>query len=311
MIRFILFFLIFSHVFGNEAVTYSFSGGRFGDQLLCYLRAKWISYEYDIPLLYKPFPYSSELTLDKVESRFENEKFKENIYIKNSQSILPKDKRRSILYTAPYFAEPEYERNRYRYSFTVNWKDPDFRALAKELIAPKKNLQLIEPPSGSISIAVHVRRGGGYDSKTWNVSFPLKLPSINFYITALKKMVKYFEGRSLYCFIFTDEQDPGSIVKEIENAVDSPNIVFDSRRENHHTKNVLEDFFSLFNFDALIRPESSFSIIPSLLKDYAILIVPKTFHRFKDEVEIDECLVSINENLYKDLMQNSAFKIRR
>ncbi|MFA5306719.1 MAG: hypothetical protein WC365_04680, partial [Candidatus Babeliales bacterium] len=52
---------------GISAVTYGLSGGRFGDNLLCYVHAKWISYKYHIPLLYFPFEYSSHLVFDEAE----------------------------------------------------------------------------------------------------------------------------------------------------------------------------------------------------------------------------------------------------
>lgn len=295
----------------NEAITYSFSGGRFGDQLLSYLHAKWLSYEYDIPILYQPFPYSSELTLDNVENRFEKEIFKEHIYIKTVESILPKNKSRSILYTCPYFAEAEYERNRYCCKVMVNWKDPDFRLLVKSLIMPKKKLQLIEPSSESVNIAVHARLGGGYDSRSMNHSFPLKLPSFNFYIDGLKKIASYFEGRSLYCFVFTDDPDPETVAKLLKEGVNDERIVFDYRKENHHTKNVLEDFFSFFNFDALVRPDSNFSIIPSVINDYAIVISPKTYHRANnDEVEVDKFEIAINQKLYQDLLNNADLLLK-
>ncbi|HEV7737800.1 MAG TPA: hypothetical protein VGO47_10580, partial [Chlamydiales bacterium] len=42
----------------TQAITYEFSGGRFGDNLLAYFHAKWVSYKYNIPFFYKEFPYS-------------------------------------------------------------------------------------------------------------------------------------------------------------------------------------------------------------------------------------------------------------
>src|SRR5579862_7273227 len=66
--RFIVFFFSLSlSLFASDAVTYEFTGGRLGDNLLSYLHAKWISHTRQIPLLYKPFPYSSELCLHDIE----------------------------------------------------------------------------------------------------------------------------------------------------------------------------------------------------------------------------------------------------
>ena len=51
----------------RSAVTYTFSGGRFGDNLLSYSRAKYVASLYGIPLLYIPFPYSDYLMMHNLE----------------------------------------------------------------------------------------------------------------------------------------------------------------------------------------------------------------------------------------------------
>ncbi len=66
-----------------------------------------------------------------------------------------------------------------------------------------------------------------------------------------------------------------------------PNVSLHYRKEeNHHTKNVLEDFFSLFHFDVLIRPRSNFSIVPQLLHDYAIVYYPAEYIRTGTTIQI-------------------------
>lgn len=53
-----------------SAITYELNGGRFGDNLLSYSRAKWLSYIYGIPVLYFPFPYADQLALSCIESMY-------------------------------------------------------------------------------------------------------------------------------------------------------------------------------------------------------------------------------------------------
>ena len=55
-------------------LTYDLPGGRFGDQLLSYMHAKWLSYTYDLTLLYKPFIYSEALMVDDEEKKFSDKK---------------------------------------------------------------------------------------------------------------------------------------------------------------------------------------------------------------------------------------------
>ena len=58
----------------SSKVTYTFSGGRFGDNLLAYIHAKWIAYRYHIPLLYKPFDCSDQLVLHNLEELYNERK---------------------------------------------------------------------------------------------------------------------------------------------------------------------------------------------------------------------------------------------
>ena len=89
---FISFFFIYTAPFWyTSAVTYDFSGGRFGDNLVSYCHAKWISYKYNIPLLYKPFDYSDQLMMDVLEIPYSDdlEKQFENIvnYSKTDEEL--------------------------------------------------------------------------------------------------------------------------------------------------------------------------------------------------------------------------------
>src|ERR1700728_1817882 len=54
-------------------ITYALSGGRFGDNLLAFMHAKWFSYRFKLPLLYKPFPYSDQLQLSLDEKPYRQE----------------------------------------------------------------------------------------------------------------------------------------------------------------------------------------------------------------------------------------------
>jgi hypothetical protein len=292
---FLLSFLFCSAV--DHAVTYEHSG-RLGDNLLCYLRAKWISYQYGIPLLYKPFGYSKYLKLDDLEIHF-NDDFKKT---KRSIVKLKKEKRlglsqqKSTLYVCPYFPEDKWELEHGRFfSFQVNWKDLQFRKLAREMICPKNNLLLIEPQKNTINIALHIREGGGCDDDHTKRVLPLKLPPMSFYIDGLNTVLPQLANQKIYCRLFTDAKEPEKIVKVLQAAIlQHYDITFDYREENSHNSNVLEDFFSLFNFDILIRPQSNFSIVPSLLHDFAILYFP---------TDVGEAELQINSEVLNEVLK--------
>jgi hypothetical protein len=278
-------------------VTYGFSGGRLGDHLISYLHAKWVACELGLPLLYKPFPYSSFLMIDEKEAHFETAG--SHLQIQWPAARPPATDER-IVYHCPYFPEDAWERAQYPIQiWKVNWKDPIFRKEALSMIAPKKTLPLVHPPENCISIALHYRDGGGFDHtiRAW----PLKFPRLDFYLDALQKVVELTRGRSLYCFVFTDARHPLSVVKELKSAF--PQIQFEARRQkNRYYLNVLEDFFSFFQFDILIRPQSNFSMVPSLLHDFAICHFPVHAEPFQDSFIITQTCTQIEETLLEKIL---------
>jgi hypothetical protein len=266
----------------DSAVTYEFSGGRFGDNLLTYLHAKWISYSHQIPILYKPFPLSNDLCLHDKEALYTQAQGRTKRHI--GQGIDPK---KSYLYVCPYFPEDPLERPEYFY-FDADWKNELFRAECLKLIAPRSNLQLTKPLKNFLNIAIHVREGGDFDHDDMKQKFPKKLPPLEFYKNGLAAVLRHLPGKPIYCHIFTDARVPQLILDSFKTAF--PGIKFGCRQGfNRHDRNVLEDFFSLFLFDILIRPQSNFSIIPSLLHDYAIVHTPYG--------------TEINETLYRRLLE--------
>lgn len=292
--------------FENDAIAYSLTNGRFGDQLLCYLHAKWLSYYYDIPLLYTPFLYSSELVLSDKEILSNGQAFSKQIYVNTLTSFENSKNEKPTIYHTSYFAESFFEQMNSSNYFSVDWKDENFRQTVLPLLAPKKELLLICPYDDCISIAIHIREGGSIDTDHTRYYAPYKLPPMCFYIDALKNMIDLFPKRKLYCFIFTDALKPDLLASKLKTLF--PEITFDYRKKGNGPKNnVLEDFFSFFNFDALVRPDSNFSIIPSLLHDYAVVISPKKFSYKNNFPVIDELKISIEKDLYQQLLKEKRF----
>lgn len=263
----------------NNAVTYD-GGGRFGDRLICYLHAKWISYHYEMPLLYKPFVYSDQLAMHTLEKHYSEAKKSSysKIVTPSSGDKINYRKKRSTLFVIPYFPESlwehEAQQNLYYY-FSVDWKNAGFRTEIKKMIAWKDFKPQIKLPANRISVAVHIRRGGGFDPVETATNAPLKLPPDTFYIDQIKNIYEILDEQPLYVYIFTDEPNPLDIVKNYQLQMEDRDILFGCRvGENSHSLNVLQDFFEMMRFECLIRPDSNFSIIPSLMKDYRILIKP-------------------------------------
>lgn len=309
---FILCLLCAGYLSADAAVTYDFSGGRFGDNVLTYLHAKWLSYHYKMPLLYKPFHYSSELVLDEREILYSGVKGSYRQKVSLSEKI-PQPFASDFIFTALYFPEIEWELKKEKYfTFPIDWKDPEFRKIANEMIASKTKRELTSPPQNVLSIAIHMREGGGFDDEEHKIKHPLKTPPVTFYIDSLKKVLALVPGKPLYCHVFTDAVDPKAWIDKIQQALpgDAP-ITFHYRKDdNRHDSNVLEDFYSLFNFDILIRAESNYSIVPSLIHDYAVVCYPKTYLIQGRTVTIEQIQVDI-DNTYLKQCQERVAKLQK
>ncbi len=264
----------------NNAVISEPSWGRFGDTLLAFCHTLYFAYKNNCDFLYQPFTYSDQLVLDDIckKSSPEIEKaFKrKTIFCKTNDNPWLEKPSSDTLIQIPYFAESLNSP-----LFYTDWEDDFFKQLLINLIAPKKPLSLIPRPAEKISVAVHVRKGGTFES--WSTeskhgSHLYKSPHNEFYIEQIQLLSQLLNHPPLYVFLFTDDENPATLAKLFEKAVKIKSITFDYRRNNnHHNTNVLEDFFSITQFDVLIRPDSNFSIMAEKIGSHEIVISPGEF----------------------------------
>ncbi|MEN9654610.1 MAG: hypothetical protein RL235_722 [Chlamydiota bacterium] len=288
--------------------------GRFGDGLLTYLHAKWFAKSRGISFLYRPFHLSNQLVLDDEEIPYLNKALRRELKLKPFFKASTKWRRIwskipliPVQYVCPYFPEVGWELKHDRFGdmFGVDWHNPEFRAECLHMIAPKEPLQLVLPPRDAVSIALHIRLGGGFDLQDHRfVKAPLKFPPFDFYIGGLQYAAALFPDKPLFCQVFTDDEHPDRLIHRLKEAL-PPNvqITFASRgSENRHDANVIEDFHSLFHYDILIRPQSSFSIVPSLLNDFAVVYAPTDCVIGENEnVTITKIEIQLNEKKCQDL----------
>lgn len=269
----------------NVTITYELNDGRFGDQLLCYLHGKWMSYFHGLPFLYKPFMHSEEFMLHEKEKALwtkEKEASFDQIVFHRKDRKPTNSSENSLLYVIPFFSEHpndlKYHEDWFDFLVDVNWMDPKFRLILREMFSPRKQLPTISFPTDKnyLTVALHVRKGGGHDIESAFLLWPLRFPPDSYFIECLTKLCKLFPNRSIYAYVFTDDPDPKQIVSSLQSALTDLPIVFDCRKEgNHHNAHVIEDFFAMMNFDCLIRSHSNFSLIPAIITDYEVVMTPK------------------------------------
>lgn len=265
---------------GKKAITWE-GGSRLGDCILDYTHAKWLSYKYGIPLLFKPFDYSDQLVMHHVEEHYTPEKARKYDHkILSKFEELEKSYPNNVLFAVRHHAdawEDFHDKKPGGKPFVaVGWEDPIFLNLMRTLIAPKNPLNLIIPPKNVISVALHYRTGGDYDTEKAKKNFVFRFANPEFYVDQLNALYELVDHQPLYVFIFTDDSHPAKLKNDLKAAFPHKNVKFDFRKHgNKHDQNVLEDLFSLMEFDCLIRPNSHFSMLASHLTQYKILMYPK------------------------------------
>jgi hypothetical protein len=306
MKKIIVFFLlgsIYVRVESNAITYHSYEESRTGDHLIGYSHAKWVSYKYKVPLFYKPFAYSDELLLSSAYklSTKDTKRFSKIIVLKRPQNIAQIKKDKNILYVLPPFF-PEVEDAGQWSKFDINWDDPQFLSELKKEIKPRRALKLVHIPSGYISIAVHIRTGRGYDfplsntqgpapSNTVNGWNPLRWPPLAYYIRQIKDIYTMLHKKPLYVYLFTDDPNPAMLAKKIKQSLNNSAIKLNFRgKRNHHSRNVLEDLFSITKFDYLIRGESNFSFIAEKLGNFKMIVKPSKYHWHRGILVIDKVL---------------------
>ena len=230
------------NLISKSAVTYSFSGGRFGDNLMAYSHARYVAYKYGCSFLYRPFHYSDQLSMHTMHEMYQgSDKYKDIItYPKHHKGTLQLadlriNKNENNLYVIRYFSECKEANLRLKmWHFDVDWNDKEFIHLLKKEIAPAFPLQKLSLPKHVVTVAVHIRRGGTYDKLYQTVkrssiqnesqplaltlptdSFyysdhtvnadkrnPLKFPPDSFYIEHIKKVSTLFKDAPLYVHLF-------------------------------------------------------------------------------------------------------------
>lgn len=303
----ILFIALFPVVAwsSERAVTYALSEGRFGDSIQGYLHAKWISYRYQISLLYKPFLHSEEFALHEFETPWSEEKEKsfDHVITYSKEEDFSSSMEGSVLYVIPFFTELHEDRlfHPLWVYFPIDWKDPDFVRLLRTSFEPKKGYPVIELPPDALPVALHVRRGGGFDNPDAHLLFPLRFLPDSYYLESLRKLCALFPHRLIYAHIFTDEPEPLKIVEKYQRELADLPITFGCRKEgNSHDAHVLEDFLAMMQFDCLIRTKSNYSLIPAVIGDYQVVMTPEHFmirvchennryivENYIDQIEID------------------------
>ncbi len=170
---------------GPSAVTYLDEknwGGRLGDKLLMYVKAKWVAYKYGLCFYYKPFKYSDQLQMHEKDQMWSNECVARYEIIEDPYKGIGDPKSHLVnlddfinqfsskLYIISYYFQLQKwgsHQATYDSQDVGEWKglydDETFQNMLRETIKPRFPIHEIPLPKDRLTVALHVRKGGDYD----------------------------------------------------------------------------------------------------------------------------------------------------
>jgi len=297
--------LSYSSIFAStSAITYQLNAsGRFGEHLTTYIKALKLAKDYGLPLIRKPIAYTENMVMCTVHELYDEQRAKR------------------FSKTVPVLSEVTLEESRKREDnilYVVQWgtalkgcksildiTDEELLLQIKKLIAlPDGAPKTITRNPEALTIALHVRKGGGYDPNWVLKQQPLRFPADQYYLEQIKRITIMFPQHRIEIHLFTDDPEPKKLVAFYTSVLKNPMIKFVYREfGNKHNANVLEDFFAIAQCDCLIRPASCFSELAQMIGDHKVVIYP-TSHKPLDKnknTTIDKVMVVTRESNNKKM----------
>lgn len=298
----ILFILLLTYntsnlfcIISKEYIAYSLNGGRLGDCIVSFCKARYFSYKFKIPMLFKPFKHAHELYLSVNQLNYTSsmpQEFQNVVHVKSAQDII-NNRKPSTLFEVSFYANLSKHGNHdiFPFDFLLKkmQKHPDFYRDISSMLKPIKPFPVVELPKNCITIAMHIRKGSAADYPLYSQQIfeypikkiyqdmihPFKFPPEQYYIEQLKRLSALVNHAPLFVQIFTDAQDPRSIYARLEQALqDHKNIKFSYKSHQNWQTSELEDLFAMVGYDCLIRSCSNYGGLAQLLWNYKIIIGP-------------------------------------
>jgi len=272
----------------SSIVTYNMCRCRFGSRIIAYVKTKWLAYKYNIPFFYQPFEYSDQLMLTKLEKKYDKDieqYFNQVIYLEENPVNI--DREAKNVYVGDYYTDT-----------TIDFTDKQFMKEIKKNITPIKPINKPSIPADRISVAVHIRRGGGFDApvsfdkethpKNYvDFDYPGKFLTDEYYITQINSLYTMLQENPLHVHIFTDDKHPSRFIETYKKALQTKDITFSTRKSGSFTTNVIDDFFSMALYDCFIMPDSGFSWCVKQLLGTFFVVISHTDNKVRVEINQD------------------------
>ena len=296
------------------------SGGRLGDNILLYCKAKYFSFKYHMPLEYKGFPFFEQFVLSQHEKKYEKItdcRFPVRLLVQDKNAFAVNTEQ-AALYEIDYYCHMRKDKK--NIGAYVNCGEYPFDWIKKKMVKYpefgaelRRNLQVIGHDGAEkigmkdcVTVAVTTRMGSGNDDRfLYSEQFfdekslhfvsrnfygshadrvnPFKFVPQQFYINQVKRLSELLHHCTMHVHFFIDKDKifTEDILRKWRIALsDYKNISIESDMESDCGKRVIDDLVRINECDYLIRGCSHFSGIAQLAGSHKIIIGPDPVSAF-------------------------------
>lgn len=158
----VFFLCSISTAYTKPIIINALDGGRLGDKLLTYTRALWVAWQNNLDLELRYFPYMEHLKLDLAHKKYHRESKESVINLRRQKNI---DFDSAMAYAVGYYFSDSTWGSLLDITTWYGLIDNSaFIKILKEHIVPCQPYIYAPLPSNRLSVAIHIRRGGGYDA---------------------------------------------------------------------------------------------------------------------------------------------------
>jgi hypothetical protein len=307
-----LFKLIFCFLFftlqltAKNAIVQKNRGERLGDRLLIICATKFLALTHDLDFYYRTSPFLDNCMLSDTEIKFDNtiQAHYNKIISFNEKSF--KQAAPSTLFTAPWscidsFCNNFGKRHLYRTQFD----------LLQAMVTPKDLTSKLEITPHTISVAVHIRKGEGYDQPLSSIqiyrnstikgipadrSWPNKFPPEQYYIDQICRLEDLLANKKITFFIFTDSLKPQDLTDRIAIYCAKENVSFINASKSLNDS-PLVDMYKMATCDCLIRAESAYSIVSQIMGNHKLVFSPKHCAWHGNMLHIEQVKITIFDSI--------------
>jgi hypothetical protein len=278
----------------KHAITCQYhKNGRFGEHATSIIKALLLARKYGFTYVHNPIAHADQLCIqangtpytEALSKRYRKvHAFNEKLVINNLSSTMP------TLFFVQYATKLEDLRD------IAEITDEAFLADVRALFAPCIARTKPESVPGVITVALHVRRGGGYDPDSTIRNQALRFANDAYNVAQLKRVMDLFPHCKMLVRLFTDDPNPAAIVARYCTVLKNPAFEFVYRQQgNKHDANVVEDLLAMAECDCLIRPASCFSQLAQLIGNHKVIIYPTSYTR-KGTMNVITEVAVVNRN---------------